>query len=70
MKNMNKYENVNKYENENKYSATSLVRPKLEELIPEKKSLEKIPKPLSGISSSIQGRTRQQALYFISIIRI
>ena len=30
----------------NKYSATSLVRPKLEELIPEKKSLEKIPKPL------------------------
>ena len=29
-----------------KYSATSLVRPKLEELIPEKNSLEKIPKPL------------------------
>ena len=28
------------------YSATSLVRPKLEELIPEKNSLEKIPKPL------------------------
>ena len=30
----------------NFYSATSLVRPKLEELIPEKNSLEKIPKPL------------------------
>ena len=29
-----------------RYSATSLVRPKLEELIPEKNSLEKIPKPL------------------------
>ena len=28
------------------YSATSLVRPKLEEVIPEKNSLEKIPKPL------------------------
>ena len=31
-----------------KYSATSLDRPKLEELIPEKNSLEKIPKPTKG----------------------
>ena len=28
------------------YSVTSLVRPRMEELIPEKNSLEKIPKPL------------------------
>ena len=39
---------------EAKYSATSLVRPKLEELIPEKNSLEKIPKPLKRWRGRLQ----------------